>query len=65
MTIPTNASTGVATARQRALRILRAPLAWHVASLVVGFAYVIRVQSGQWFFLDEWALLKLDGPGLF
>lgn len=63
--MPTNAPTGVATARQRALRILRAPVAWHVASLVVGFAYVMRLQRDQWFVLDEWEFLKPDGPGLF
>jgi len=63
--MPTNASTGVATSRPRAVRILRAPVTWHVASLVVGFAYVMRLQRDQWFFLDEWAFLKLDGPGLF
>ena len=32
---------------------------------MAGFAYVMRLQRDQWFFLDDWSFLKLDGPGLF
>lgn len=43
----------------------RGPAAWHAASLVAGFAYIVALQRNQWFFFDEWAFLKTDGPGLF
>ena len=49
----------------RARLLLRAPLTWHLASLALGFAFIMSLQRSQWFFFDEWAFLKLNGPGMF
>lgn len=45
-------------------RALRSPTAWHVASLVAGFIFILWLQRGQWFFLDEWAFLEPHHLGL-
>lgn len=39
------------------------PLTWHLASLVIGAVVILALQGSQWFFFDEWAFLKYDGPG--
>lgn len=44
---------------------LVSPGFWHYASLVAGLAIILILQRSQWFFFDEWAFLKLRGPGLF
>ncbi|MCB2411432.1 hypothetical protein LGT39_01045 [Demequina sp. TTPB684] len=46
------------------MSLRRSPAAWHVASLVIGFAVIMVFQRDQWFFFDEWAFLEPDGPGL-
>ena len=43
---------------------LSSPSLWHYASLVAGLAIILALQRSQWFFFDEWAFLKLKGPGL-
>lgn len=45
------------------MTLRRSPTAWHVASLAVGFSVIMVLQRHQWFFFDEWAFLKLGGPG--
>jgi hypothetical protein len=57
----TSAEAGGRRACQHALR---APLTWHVASLVAGLVSIMIMQRSQWFFFDEWAFLKLGGPGI-
>lgn len=59
-----NAEAGDKPARHRVRRVLHAPLTWHVASLVLGFVFIMILQRSQWFFFDEWAFLKLGGPGM-
>jgi hypothetical protein len=59
-----NVESGAMTTRLRIRSLLRTPLTWHLASLVVGFAFIMLLQRSQWFFFDEWAFLKLNGPGL-
>lgn len=59
-----SAEEGDQTARHRVRSVVRAPLTWHVASLVVGLAYIMTLHRGQWFFFDEWAFLELGGPGM-
>lgn len=44
--------------------VLRAPLAWHLASLILGFVFIMALQRHQWFFFDEWAFLEPNSPGL-
>jgi hypothetical protein len=46
-------------------RLVAAPLTWHVASLAVGLVFILALQRSQWFFFDEWAFLKVGGPGYF
>jgi hypothetical protein len=46
-------------------RRLTSPITWHYVSLALGLVIILILQAGQWFFFDEWAFLKLDGPGLF
>jgi hypothetical protein len=43
--------------------LLRSPTAWHYASLAVGLAVILVLQSDQWFFFDEWSFLQLDDIG--
>lgn len=43
----------------------RRPAFWHYASLAAGLAVILVMQSGQWFFFDEWAFLQPGGAGLF
>lgn len=43
---------------------LSSPSFWHYGSLVAGLAVILLLQRGQWFFFDEWAFLKIKGPGL-
>lgn len=47
----------------RAMEALRSARAWHVVTLLVGGGSIMLLQRGQWFFLDEWAFLKVGGPG--
>lgn len=59
-----NAETDDDPARHCVRRVFHAPVTWHVASLVLGLAYILILQRSQWFFFDEWAFLKLNGPGM-
>lgn len=49
----------------RAARLALSPTWWHVASLVVGFAFIMVLQRSQWFFFDEWVFVKFNGPSVF
>ena len=62
MTTAARAAPWSAALRGRALRILRTPLTWHLASLVIGFGVVMLLQRSQWFFFDEWSFLQVKGP---
>ncbi len=57
-TTATRLNIARARGTQRLARALRSPGAWHVASLVLGFVFIMWLQRGQWFFLDEWAFLE-------
>jgi len=45
--------------------ILRSPVFWHFATLVVGFVVIMVLQRNQWFYYDEWNFLDPERPGPF
>jgi len=53
------------TAPSRFRALLAQPATWHYASLAVAGIVILVLQTGQWFFFDEWAFLEPHGAGLF
>lgn len=53
----------MARSSRRLRQVVAAPLTWHLLSLALGFGYILALQQSQWFFFDEWAFLKVGGPG--
>jgi hypothetical protein len=50
------------TAPSELRAILTRPATWHYVSLVAGFAFIVVLQTTQWFTYDEWAFI--DGTSL-
>ena len=57
-------TTAQDTVGKRLRNAVRTPATWHYLSLGVGLVVILVLQESQWFFFDEWAFLKLNGPGL-
>jgi hypothetical protein len=53
------------TARSDVRALLKRPATWHYASLAVAGVLILVLQTGQWFFFDEWSFLEPHGAGLF
>ena len=49
----------------RFIAFLKTATTWHFISIVLAFIFIVALMGHQWFFLDEWDFLRIDGVGLF